>query len=77
METHIIIECGLQMLTKILATKIKTVLHSIINPYQKGFVPDGYIGKNIIEICFIIDKIETENNLGLLVSVDLYKAFDT
>ena len=44
-----------KILTKILATRIKGVLHTIIHPDQKGFVPDRYIGENIIEIISTID----------------------
>ena len=66
-----------KILTKILATRIKGVLHTIIHPDQKGFVPDRYIGENIIEIISTIDKLETEDHPGLLVSIDFYKAFDT
>ena len=39
-----------KILTKILATRIKGVLHTIIHPDEKGFVPDRYIGENIIEL---------------------------
>ena len=66
-----------KILTKILATRIKGVLHTIIHPDQKGFVPNKYIGENIIEIISTIDKLETGDNLGLLVLIYLYKAFDT
>ena len=66
-----------KILTKILATRIKGVLHTIIHPDQKGFVPDRYIKENIIEIISTIDKLETEDHPGLLVSIDFYKAFDT
>ena len=45
-----------KILTKILATRTKGVLHTIIHPDQKGFVPDRYIGENIIEIISTIDK---------------------
>ena len=66
-----------KILGKILATRMKGVLHTIIHPGQKGFVPDRYIGENIIEIISTIDKLETEDNLGLLVLIDFYKACDT
>ena len=64
-------------LTKILATRIKGVLHTIIHPDQKGFVPERYIQENIIQITSITDKLQIEDNTGLLASVDFYKAFDT
>ena len=65
------------ILTKQLATRIKGVFSTIIHPDQKGFVPDRYIGENITEIISIIDTLEIEDNPGILVSVDFYKAFDT
>ena len=66
-----------KILTKILATRIKGLLHTIIHPDQKGFVSDRYTRENIIKIISTIDKLETEDNPGLLVSDDFYKAFDT
>ena len=63
--------------TKVLAAGIKGVLHRIIHPDQNGFVPDWYIGENITEIISTIDKLETEDNPGLLVLVDFFKAFNT
>ena len=36
-----------KILSKILANRIKRVLHTVIHPDQKGFVPDRYIGENI------------------------------
>ena len=68
---------GFKILAKILAARIKGVLHTMIHPDQKGFVPDRYIGENINEIISTIDKLETEDHPGLLVSIDFYKAFDT
>ena len=66
-----------KILTKILATQINGVHHTIIHPDQKGFVSGRYIGENIIEIISIADKQEFEDNPGLLVSVEFNKAFDT
>ena len=37
---------------------------------------DRYIAENIIEKISIIDKLDIDDNLGLLVSVNFYKAFD-
>ena len=65
-----------QILTNILATRIKESLHTIIHPDQNGFVADRYIGKTV-EIIYISDKLESENNVSSLVSFDFYKAIDT
>ena len=59
------------------ATCIKEILHTIIHTDQRGFIPGRYIGENIIEILSIIGELEIEDKLGLLISIDFYKAFDT
>ena len=66
-----------KILTKILTTRIKGALHTIIHPDQNGFVPDRYKGENIIESISTINKLETEDNPGLLVLVELLKTFST
>ena len=55
------------------ATHIKETLHTIIHTNQRGFIPGRYIGENIIEI---LSKPEIEDKPGLLISIDIYKAFD-
>ena len=66
-----------KILSNILATRINGVLYTIIHPDEKGFVPDRSIGENIIEIIYIIGKLEIEDNPGLLVCLDFFKASDT
>ena len=61
------------ILNNIFATRIKGVLHTIIHPDQKRFVPDRYTGENLIEIISIINKLEIEDNPGLLVLIDFLK----
>ena len=46
---------------------MKGVLHTIIHTNKEGFVHDRSIGENISEIICIIDKLEIEDNPGLLV----------
>ena len=66
-----------KILTKLFATCIKDILHTIIHTDQRGFIPRRYIGENIIEILSIIDKLEVEDKPGFLISIDFYKTFDT
>ena len=66
-----------KILTKILVNRIKEVLHTIIYPDQKGVVPDRYLGENIIKIISTIDKLKTEDNVGVLISADFYKSLDS
>ena len=53
------------------------MLPKIINSDQTGFINGRYIGENIRLICDIVDYTETENLPGILLSLDLKKAFDT
>ena len=60
-----------------IANRIKTVLPNLINEDQTGFVPGRYIGDNIRLIYDIIHHLESENQPGLIVSIDFEKAFDS
>ena len=62
---------------KAVARRIEKMLPKIINSDQTGFINGRYIGENIRLICDIVDYTETENLPGILLSLDLKKAFDT
>ena len=56
--------------------KIKGVLTSIIHTGQKGFIKSRFIGENIRLTNDIIYECEVQNKDGLIILVDLSKAFD-
>ena len=58
------------------ATLIKEIQHTITHTDQRGFIPEKYIGENIIEILSIIQKLEIKDKPGLLICIHFYKAFD-
>ena len=66
-----------KLFTKIIALRIQSVMDTIINPMQKGFLK----GRNISEIIRIIDDslyaANQYNTPGLMVSIDFKKAFDS
>ena len=64
-----------KIIAKAIASRMKPLLHKVIHDYQKGFIPQRFIGENIIDIYTILDKIEEEDMDALLISVDFYKAF--
>ena len=53
------------------ATCVRGVLHTIIHTDQRR-----YVGENIIDILSIRDKLEIEDQPGIFISIDFYKAFD-
>ena len=63
--------------SKILATRIKVVLPSIISEEQTAFISGRYIGEGTQLIQGIIDHFENTDNAGMLVAIDFRKAFDS
>ena len=61
---------------KVLATKLKTIIHLIIDSNQTGFIKNRFIGENIRFIIDLIDHCNDRNITGLLLLVDFEKAFD-
>ena len=63
-------------MSKVIATRIKNVLPSIIHHYQTGFIKGRYIGERVRSIFDIMDFTAEENIPGLLIFIDFQKAFD-
>ena len=66
-----------KIIVKAISTWLKVILHKLIHQDQRAFVPGRYIDENIINLYTILDKLEEENQAGLFVSTDFYKAFDS
>ena len=60
-----------------IANRIKSILPSIINEDQTGFVKFRYIGDNIRLIFDIMSYLTSNNKPGLLLCLDFEKAFDS
>ena len=65
-----------KIISKVLAERLKLVLHEIIHPDQRGCVPGRFIGENIRHIDDILFEIENGNNHPLILMLDQEKAFD-
>ena len=68
-----------KIFTRILATRMKQVVHEFINESQKGFVPHAFIAEcsmlmNAVE-AYLNDE-EHEERGGMMVFLDMEKAFD-
>ena len=60
-----------------IARRIRTVLPLVISENQTGFIMNRYIGDNIRLIYDLIHHLNVNNLPGLLLSLDLEKAFDS
>ena len=61
----------------VFAQRLHTVMASIINPDQTGYIKNRYIGCNIRNIIDIYEHCEMNNKEGALISIDFKKAFDS
>jgi exonuclease III len=66
-----------KFLAKSIADRCKKVLPIIISQNQNGFVPGRNIGANIIRTLDLIEWCNEENIPGLMVNIDVEKAFDS
>ena len=66
-----------KIMSKAIATRIKSVLPNIIHQNQTGFIKDCYIGETVRSILDIMDLTAEENIPGLLIFIDFQKAFDS
>ena len=64
-------------MSKVIATRIKNVLPSIIHDNQTGFIKDRYIGETVRSIFDIMDCTVDKNIRGLLIFINFQKAFDS
>ena len=64
-------------MSKVIATRIKNILPSIIHHNQTGFMNDRYIGETVRSIFDIMDLTVEENIPGLIIFIDFQKAFDS
>ena len=59
------------------ANRLKLCLPKIINEDQTGFISGRFIGENTRMVYDTIDYCSSHNKKGLLLILDLSKAFDT
>lgn len=57
-------------MSKVIASRIKNVLPSIVHYNQTGFVKDRYIGETIRSIFDIMEFTVMENIPGLMIFID-------
>ena len=64
-------------MSKVIASRLKNVLPSIIHHNQTGFIKDRYIGETVRSSFDIMEFTLKENIPGLMIFLDFQKAFDS
>ena len=66
-----------KILSKILATRLGTVLPRLIHPMQTGFMKNRSIAENRVQLTNIIYHCKSKKIASIIMSFDFEKAFDT
>ena len=72
-----LLNVDVKIMSKVIATKIKNVLPTIVHHNQTGFINDRYIGETVRSILDLRDFTLSKNIPGLLIFIDFHKAFDS
>jgi hypothetical protein len=67
-----------KIISKILANRLKVLLHRFISPYQSAFVPSRTIQDNSVMAHELLHTIKSKRGRGglMAVKIDMEKAFD-
>ena len=66
-----------KIITKVLASRLKDILPSVINPDQVAYLKNRFIGQNIRTIFDMLGYTKLEDKKGIIAFLDFEKAFDT
>ena len=66
-----------KILSKTIATKLKTVLPTLVKSDQTAYVPGRFIGESCRLISDVIEVADKLNIEGWIVTMDIQKAFDS
>lgn len=66
-----------KIIAKVLAERMRKVCSSIIHEDQTGFVPNRYIGENIVSFLDTQEYLENKNQPGFAFLADIEKAYDS
>jgi hypothetical protein len=65
-----------KLITKIIANRIKPLLHKLISPNQSGFVEKRQMIDNIILVQEAIHSSRERGDQGMIIKIDMANAFD-
>jgi exonuclease III len=66
-----------KLLAVVLATRIQKVIGKLVDHDQTAYIKGRYCGTNIRLVHDVIDHYKQHNKIGILLSIDFRKAFDT
>ena len=66
-----------KIVTKMIATRLKLVIESIIGPQQTAYIPGRYIGTNIRKLIDMLIYLERDEIPAILLTLDFEKCFDS
>ena len=66
----------LKIITKTLASRIETVIPSLIHPDQTGFIKNRHASDNIRRLFNLISIVQKQQQKTIILSLDAEKAFD-
>ena len=72
-----LLECAYKLLSGCLAARLNSVINKLVDPVQKGFVPNRNIAENTRTFYDILDYAKKNNKGGAAIVLDYEKAFDT
>ena len=72
-----LLNVDVKIMSKVIATKIKNVLPTIVYHNQTGFINGRYIGETARSIFYLMNLTLSKNIPGLLIFIDFHKAFDS
>ena len=72
-----LLNIDMKLITKVLATRLKKVLPSLISPNQTAYVENRFIGESGRLISDMLEITKTLKKEGFLITIDIEKAFDS
>ena len=65
-----------KIFSKLLATRLHTVLTEVVHPSQTGFLKGRYISENAMKLLNLMELCERNQQSAVIISIDFTKAFD-
>ena len=72
-----LLECSYKLLSGVLAARLNRVINKLVDPVQKGFVPNRNIAENVRTFYDVLDYANRKKVGGTAIVLDYEKAFDT
>ena len=77
LSTITLLNCEYKILSKVINNRLYSLLTKLIRDDQNGFIKGRNVGDNIRLMFNVIDYANNEDLSGAVLSVDLYKVFDS